>query len=78
MVRNKKDLICFLADKYSLTTKEVERIITYQFKFVVKIMSKGDFETVRLPYFGKFSVNKNRVKYINKIKDEAPNKKSTT
>ena len=30
-------------------------------------MKKGDFETIRLPYFGKFSVNPNRVKHLNKI-----------
>ena len=78
MVRNKKDLIYFLADKYNLTIKEVERIVTYQFKFVAKIMSKGDFETIRLPYFGKFSVNSKRVKYINKLKNGISKKKRTS
>ena len=34
-------------------------------------MAKGKFETIRLPYFGKFSVNKNRVNYITKLKNEA-------
>lgn len=78
MVRNKKDLICFLAHKYNLTVREVERVVTYQFKFVSEIMIKGNFETVRLPYFGKFSVNKKRVKYVNELKDGARNKKSTS
>jgi len=78
LVRNKKDLICFLAHKYDLTVQEVERVVTYQFKFVSEIMIKGDFETVRLPYFGKFSVNKKRVKYVNELKDGARNKKSTS
>ena len=39
--------------------------------FTSKIMAKGDFETIRLPYFGKFTVNKNRVKHINKLKNES-------
>ena len=33
-------------------------------------MKEGKFETIRLPYFGKFSVNPNRVEYINKKKNE--------
>jgi|TARA_B110000091_G_C13657424_1_gene408092 hypothetical protein len=34
-------------------------------------MKKGKFEMVRLPYFGKFSVNPRRVEHINKLKDES-------
>ena len=30
-------------------------------------MKKGDFDTIRLPYFGKFSVNSNRVKYLTEL-----------
>tara|TARA_R110002012_G_scaffold1863_11_gene9029 strand:- start:9957 stop:10199 length:243 start_codon:yes stop_codon:yes gene_type:complete len=70
MIKNKKDIIYSLANKYDLTVKQVERMVTYQFKFVSDIMSLGKFETIRLPYFGKFSVNKNRVKYINKLVNE--------
>lgn len=77
IVKNKQEIIYSLANKYNLTVKQVERIVTYQFKFVSDIMSLGKFETIRLPYFGKFSVNKNRVKYINKLSN-AKNKKSTT
>ena len=29
-------------------------------------MKEGKFESIRLPYFGKFSVKPNRLKYINK------------
>ena len=36
-----------------------------------KIMRKGDFDSIRLPYFGKFTVNKKRVEYITKLKNEA-------
>ena len=34
-------------------------------------MRKGNFDSIRIPYFGKFSVNPNRIKYINKLKDES-------
>ncbi len=67
MIKNKKEIIYYLADKHEKPLKEIERIVTYQFKFVSKIMSLGKFDTIRLPYFGKFSVNKNRVKYITEL-----------
>ena len=41
-----------MATKYNLPLSKVEEIIDYQFKFVAKVMRKGDFESVRLPYFG--------------------------
>lgn len=69
MIKDKKTIIQILATKYKLPLKEVEQMINYQFKFVSKIMKKGKFEAVRLPYFGKFSVNKKRVDYINKLKN---------
>ena len=65
MARNKQEIIYFLANKYDLPLKEVEEIVNYQFKFVAKIMKEGNFDTIRLPYFGKFTVNKNRLKHIN-------------
>ena len=33
-------------------------------------MQQGDFTTARLPYFGKFSAKKERIKHITKLKDE--------
>lgn len=71
MVRDKKVIIQILATKYNLPLKKIEEIVNHQFKFVEQIMKKGDFDSVRLPYFGKFSVNPKRVKYINKLKDES-------
>ena len=70
MGRNKEEIIYYLANKYDLTLKQVEEIINSQFKFVAKIIKKGKFDTIRLPYFGKFIVDKNRVKHINKLKHE--------
>ncbi len=68
MGKDRKEIIYFLADRYDLSTKQVQKIIEHQFKYVTKIMRKGDFDTVRLPYFGKFAVNPKRVKHINNLK----------
>tara|TARA_R110002012_G_scaffold158830_1_gene320407 strand:- start:398 stop:544 length:147 start_codon:yes stop_codon:yes gene_type:complete len=42
-----------------------------QFKYVSKIMGGGDFDSVRLPYFGKFSSKKERRDIITKKKNES-------
>tara|TARA_R110000823_G_scaffold186623_1_gene318940 strand:- start:80 stop:295 length:216 start_codon:yes stop_codon:yes gene_type:complete len=69
MLKNKKEIIYSLANKYNLSLKKTEEIVNYQFKYITTIMKEGKFETIRIPYFGKFSVNPNRVKHINKLKD---------
>ena len=75
MARTREEIIEHLANKYGLSFEEVEDIINHQFKFVSDVIEKGDFDTVRLPYFGKFTVNKNRVKHINRLKHEKDSKK---
>jgi nucleoid DNA-binding protein len=71
MKKNKKEIIYSLANKYNLPLNKIENIINYQFKYVAKIMKEGDFKMIRLPYFGKFSVNPKRVEHINKLKNES-------
>tara|TARA_R110002020_G_scaffold341832_1_gene556391 strand:- start:380 stop:604 length:225 start_codon:yes stop_codon:yes gene_type:complete len=66
MTKNKKLIIYYLANKYNLPLQKIEKIVNYQFKYVEKIMKEGKFESVRLPYFGKFSVNPKRLKHMNK------------
>ena len=61
---NEKIIIQKLASKYNLPLKVVEDIVYSQFKFVSNIIKEGEFDSIRLPYFGKFYVNKNRLKYI--------------
>ena len=75
MARNKKEIIEHLSDKYDLPIKDIEKIVNHQFKFVSKIINKGKFDTIRIPYLGKFIVNKNRVKHINRLKNEKDSKK---
>jgi len=66
-----KDLIIYkLANKHNLPLQKIEEIINFQFKYVTKIMKEGNFETIRLPYFGRFSVNPKRVEYLNKVKSK--------
>ena len=67
VVKNKQDIIYYLANKHEKPLKDIERIVTYQFKFVSEVIALGNFDTIRLPYFGKFSSNKNRRKYITEL-----------
>ena len=64
---NKKIIINKLATKYNLPLQVVTRIVDHQFKFIVKIMKEGNFDAIRLPYFGKFSAKKQRIKYIKEL-----------
>lgn len=54
-----------LATKHNLPLQKVEEIVYFQFKYVAKIMKLGDFQSIRLPYFGKFHAKKERVAHIN-------------
>jgi|TARA_R110002073_G_scaffold83997_5_gene200148 nucleoid DNA-binding protein len=71
MAKNKDEIIYKLATKYNLPISKVEEIVNFQFKFVRNIMKSGSFDAIRLPYFGKFSAKKERIKHINKLTDEA-------
>jgi len=73
MAKNKQEIIYLLANKYDLPLQEIEEIVEHQFKFVARIMKEGKFDSIRLPYFGKFTVNEKRLKYIN----EKTNKKNS-
>lgn len=63
-----KVIIQKLATKYNLPLTKVEEIVFHQFKYVAKIMKKGDFEMIRLPYFGKFHAKKSRIAHLNEQK----------
>lgn len=73
MRKTQKQIIQKLATKYNLPLKTVEEIVMHQFKFVAKIMSKTNFDAVRIPYFGKFSSNKKRREYITALKNGSDN-----
>jgi nucleoid DNA-binding protein len=65
---NDKVIIQKLATKYNLPLNKVEDTVYYQFKFVAAIMKAGDFESIRLPYFGKFHAKGTRIAYLNELK----------
>lgn len=69
MSTKQKEIIQRLATMHNLPLSKIESIINYQFKFVGEIIKKGKFKAVRLPYFGKFSVNKGRLQHIQDKKD---------
>lgn len=73
MKKTRKQIIQKLATKYNLPLSTVEDIAMHQFKFVAKIMESGNFKSVRLPYFGKFSSNKKRRDYITALKNGSDN-----
>ena len=64
MAKPKKEIIQILATKYNLPLSQVEAIVDYQFAYVAKIMKEGNFESIRLPKFGKFSARPGSIKYI--------------
>lgn len=53
-----------LAKEHGISPKRVRKAVMHQFRFVRKIMTKGDFESVRLRYFGKFHVNPKRLEKL--------------
>jgi len=54
-----------IAQELGATHSEVYNIVESQFTYVKKVMEHGAFETVRLPYLGKFTVNAKRVQLLN-------------
>ena len=67
MAKSKKEVIQILATKYNLPLEKVEKIVNSQFKYVAKIMSEGNFDSIRLPYFGRFYSKKERRDNINGV-----------
>ena len=64
-MKKEKKVIIQLATKHNLPIHTIEEIIYSQFKFVAEIMKQPDFQTVKLPYFGKFHAKKERIAHIN-------------
>lgn len=60
-----KVIIQKLATKYNLPLNKVEEAVYYQFKYTADIIKAGKFESVRLPYLGKFHVLPGRLKHLN-------------
>ena len=75
MEDRRKEIIYFLANRYNISLQDAEEIVGFQFKFIAKRMASGVDNTIRLPYFGKFTIDKKRVMHLNRLKEEK-NKKN--
>lgn len=64
-MKKEKKLIIQLATKYNLPIHTIEEIIFSQFKFVAEIIKQPGFQTIKLPYFGKFHAKKERIAHMN-------------
>jgi len=67
----KDRIIDRLSIKHSISKKKIEKVVNSQFKFVAKTMKKGDFESVRLRFWGKFEVDPYRLKKIQEKSNES-------
>lgn len=67
----KKDIIREIALLNNINRSIVEELVDYQFKFVARVMAKGEYESVRLHYLGLFGVTPGRVDKMMKIWNEA-------
>jgi len=66
-----KVIIQKLASQYNLPIQKVEEAVYFQFKYVSEIIRQGNFESVRLPYLGKFHVRKGRLDHLNERPDNS-------
>lgn len=54
-----------IAAETGCSINEIEKVAEAQFSFIKKIIERGEFDTIRLPYLGKFGVNPKRVQNLN-------------
>lgn len=77
MARNKvkEEIIRKVAEEYGCTVAEVRDIVDSQFGFLRDTIERGAFDSVRLPYFGRFHVNPFRLHKLNLTRVKKPKKK---
>lgn len=54
-----------LAEEYGTTVEEIRSIVDSQFEFLRKTIEHGAFNSVRIPFFGRFYVNPYRLHKLN-------------
>ena len=64
---DRKRIYRILAKKYGITMYEVDLAASSQFSLVRKIIKDGNFEQIRLPFFGRFWVKAARKKYLDSL-----------
>jgi len=55
--------------------QKVEEAVMHQFKYTADMIKRGKFESVRLPFLGKFHVMPGRLKYLQKRNEGSDNSK---
>lgn len=55
--------------------QKVEEAVMHQFKYTADTIKRGKFESVRLPFLGKFHVMPGRLKYLQKRNEGSDNSK---
>jgi nucleoid DNA-binding protein len=65
MIPIEEKIIQEIAKELGISQNLAQKIVKTQFEFVKHTMEKGEFETVRLPYFGKFTVKPYRLQKVN-------------
>ena len=66
-----KVIIQKIASEHNLPLQKVEEAVYFQFKYVSDVMRAGKFESIRLPFLGKFHVNPGRLRYLNERPDNS-------
>lgn len=66
-----KVIIQKIASEHNLPLQKVEEAVYFQFKYVSDVMRQGKFESIRLPFLGKFHVTPGRLKYLNERPDNS-------
>lgn len=61
----KEKLYKELAKEYGTTVEEIRSIVESQFLFLRKTIEHGAFDSVRIPFFGRFHVNPYRLHKLN-------------
>lgn len=61
----KEKLYKELAKEYGTTVEEIRSIVESQFLFLRKTIEYGAFDSVRIPFFGRFHVNPYRLHKLN-------------
>ena len=63
--KEKNELFKRVKDLQGGTIRDIKAVSEFQWKFVAKTMKEGLFHSIRLPYFGKFSVSLFRLRKVN-------------
>lgn len=66
---NRDKLYREIARELGIPKEDVEEVVRHEFKFVKKVMERGNFNSVRLPRFGIFEVNEKRLRNVQRYGD---------